>query len=131
MLSPLPLVKGLSLSTFECRASRTKPTKVTVLPSPSVAPLSSLMILASLARLGGGSPLGMLGSLVLASPSLAKVCKVTDVSLLAGAQRLFFCAFCSSFAAPLLQPVFPQRKSIRCGLCVKGLSCNGRGLPQV
>ena len=71
----------------------------------------------------------LLGSLVLASPRSANVCSVTGIILFVGAQKLFFNAFCLSLAALLWQPLLRQRKSIRCGLCVKVFSCSGKGLP--
>src|SRR5712691_2984988 len=129
-LSPLPFVSGSFLSTFECVASSTKPTNATVLPSPSFVPSPSEIMLESLARLGGGSPFGMLGSLLLASFRSPNVLSVTEVILFTGAQKLFFIAFCLSLAALLWQPLLRQRKSICCGLLVSGLSCSGRGLPH-
>src|SRR5260221_13978466 len=90
------------------------------------------MMFASLVRLGGGSPIVILGSRLAASRRSANVCNVTGMILFVGAQKLFFMAFCWSLAAPLKQPVLSQRESICCGLCVKGLSWSGRGLlPQV
>src|ERR1700674_3804815 len=89
------------------------------------------MMFTSFARLGGGSPLVILGSLLAASRRSTNVCNVTGMILFVGAQKLFFIAFCLSLAALLKQPVLPQRESIRCGLFVKGLSWSGRGLPHV
>src|SRR5258708_8175668 len=83
---------------------------------------------ASFARLGGGSPIVILASSLAASRRSTNVCKVTGIILFVGAQKLFFMAFCWSLAALLKHPVLPQRESIRCGLCVKGLSWSGRGL---
>src|SRR5712691_12175746 len=88
------------------------------------------MMFASFALLVGGSPFGMLGSLVLASPRSAKSRSVTGMIFFTGAQKLFFIAFCLSLAALLWQPLLRQRKSICCGLLVSGLSCSGRGLPH-
>src|SRR5258708_21871293 len=83
---------------------------------------------ASFARLGGGSPIVILASALAASRRSTNVCKVTGIILFVGAQKLFFMAFCWSLAALLKHPVLPQRESIRCGLCVKGLTWSGRGL---
>src|SRR4051812_31867952 len=89
------------------------------------------MRFASLARSAGGSPFGIDGSSLLALFNRLNVASVTGVTESVGAQKLFFCAFCLSLAALLKQPALPQRKSIRCGWLVKGLSCSGRGLLQV
>src|SRR5258707_11095095 len=101
---------------------------MTVLPSPRLVPSPSLIMFASFARLGGGSPMVILASALAASRRSTNVCKVTGMSLFVGAQKLFFMAFCWSLAALLKQPVLPQRESIRCGLFGKGLSWSGRGL---
>src|SRR5713226_3447844 len=93
-----------------------------------LVPSPSLIMFASFARLGGGSPTVILASLLAASRRSTNVCKVTGMILFVGAQKLFFIAFCLSLAALLKQPVLRQRESIRCGLFAKGLSWSGRGL---